>query len=183
MIYVETERLRLRQWQASDYPKFAALNADRRVMAYFPSPLSAKDSDALIVRCHQHIGQYGWGYWAAERRDTSEFIGFIGLTSIANGLPFAPCIDIGWRLAYPHWGQGFATEGARAALEYAFAQVGLREVVSMTAVVNHASEHVMKKLGMHKTEEIFDHPHVDVGHVLRPHVLYRLHRDQWLANQ
>jgi len=74
MSYIETERLVIRQWRDSDKPLFAKLNADPSVMRYFPAILNRLESDAAITRFSRHIDQFGWGFWAADRRDTGEFI-------------------------------------------------------------------------------------------------------------
>ena len=124
MIYVETPRLVLRQWRERDVVPFTSMNADHRVMEYFPDIYSKEKTRSLVARVSQDIIQNSWGFWAAERKDTGEFIGFIGINPVREGVPFAPCVDIGWRLAVKHWQQGFATEGAKAALEYGFDCVG-----------------------------------------------------------
>jgi len=179
MIVVQTNRLVLRQWRDDDRPEFSAMNADPNVMRYFPSTLNAQESDALIDRFSGDIDSAGWGFWAAERIDTGEFIGFIGINYSAEGLPFAPCVDIGWRLAAKHWGLGFATEGARGAMDYAFWQVNLNQLVSMTSVGNTASERVMQKLGMVKQAANFMHPALEDGHSLQEHLLYSITSKQW----
>lgn len=178
---VQTERLILRQWRSTDKPLFSRMNADPRVMEFFPSTLSKIQSDHSVDRFRRHIDDFGWGFWATERVDTAELIGFIGINYSADGLPFAPCVDIGWRLAYRHWGMGFATEGARAARDYAFEHAGLQEIVSMTPTLNVRSEHLMNKLGLIKQPENFFHPKVAQGDPLREHVLYRMYKDQWQA--
>jgi len=179
MIAVQTQRLILRQWREQDRLPFAAMNADPQVMKYFPTTLSSLQSDALVDRFINDIESSGWGFWAAERVDTGEFIGFIGINYSLDGLPFAPCVDIGWRLARQHWGLGFATEGARAVMDYAFDGVNLSAVVSMTPVNNRASEHVMKKIGMRKQRSTFMHPKVADGDPLQEHLLYSVTRKQW----
>jgi ribosomal-protein-alanine N-acetyltransferase/3-dehydroquinate dehydratase/shikimate dehydrogenase len=95
---------------------------------------------------------------------------------------FTPCVEIGWRLARPWWGQGFATEGARAALAYGFECLDLPEIVSFTVPANTRSRRVMEKLGMRYTED-FEHPHIDPGHPLCGHVLYRLSRAEWASER
>jgi len=180
MISLETQRLVLRQWCAEDKPLFAAMNADPVVMQYFPETLSSDQSNALVDRFSNDIESSGWGFWAAERKDIKEFIGFIGINYSADGLPFAPCVDIGWRLATQHWGLGFATEGAKAAMAYAFNQASLNLLVSMTPPSNSASLGVMQKLGMVKKIN-FIHPQVAEGHPLQEHVLYSISRKQWAS--
>lgn len=176
---LNTERLRLRAWQDSDLAAFAALNADPQVMRYFPSPLSAAASETQAAAIRQFMQQHGWGLWAVELPGHVPFIGFVGLAQVGDDLPLSPCVEIGWRLAAAHWGHGYASEAARAALNHAFSQLQLPEVVSFTAVVNHPSRRVMERIGMRCAEEYFDHPRLPPGHRLRRHVVYRLNRQQW----
>jgi RimJ/RimL family protein N-acetyltransferase len=181
-IEFDTERLRLRQWCSADRKPFAALNADPKVMAYFPAPLTRAESDAVADRCQTFISERGWSFWAVETRAESEFIGFVGLHIPAAELPFSPCVEVGWRLAEKHWGKGYATEAARGALRVGFEKLGLLEIVSFTAVGNIRSRAVMEKLGMLESKETFEHPKIPLGHVLREHCLYRLSREKWLTN-
>lgn len=182
LIEFDTPRLRLRQWRAADRKPFAALNADAKVMEFFPALLMPTESDAMADRCEALIAERGWGFWAVETKDTREFIGFVGLHTPAAELPFAPCVEIGWRLAATYWGQGLATEAARGALHVGFERLGLREIVSFAAVGNLRSRAVMERLGMRDTQETFEHPHIPRDHLLRQHCLYRLSRKLWLAN-
>ncbi len=111
---LRTERLYLRRWRATDREPFAALNADPRVMEYFPAPLSPEESEALTSRIEGHFEQHGFGVWAVEIKGTAPFAGFIGLSIPRFEAHFTPCVEIGWRLASEYWGCGYATEGARA---------------------------------------------------------------------
>lgn len=169
----ETERLRLRQWQAADRVPFAALNADARVMEFFPSPLTRDESDALAARCQSLIEVRGWGLWAVETKESQAFIGFVGLHTPAAELPFSPCVEVGWRLACPYWGRGFASEAAREAVRVGFERLGLREIVAFTALGNLRSRAVMERIGM-RLSGTFEHPHVAAETGLRQHCLYRL---------
>ena len=175
VIEVETERLRLRQWKPSDRMPFSALNADSRVMEFFPSPLTSVESDAMADRCQSLIKERGWGFWAAEAKATQEFIGFVGLHTPSAELPFSPCVEVGWRLAFQHWGKGFASEAAREAIRVGFQLLGLREIVSFTTVRNLRSRAVMERLGM-QASGTFEHPQVPESSGLRQHCLYRLAR-------
>jgi RimJ/RimL family protein N-acetyltransferase len=170
---LHTERLLLRQWKASDSAAFAALNADPGVMRYFPALLGRAESDSMAARCSQFIREHGWGLWAAEELASGDFIGFIGLHRTAADLPCAPCVEVGWRLAERFWGRGLATEGARAALQFAFKQLDLAEVVSFTSIRNLRSEAVMQRLGMRRDPSTFAHPSIPAGHWLSEHCLYR----------
>ncbi|MFY9268602.1 MAG: GNAT family N-acetyltransferase [Candidatus Manganitrophaceae bacterium] len=182
LIEFDTDRLRFRQWCAADREPFAALNADPKVMEFYPAPLGRAESDAMASRCETLIAERGWGFWAVEIKNTHGFIGFVGLHIPAPELPFSPCVEVGWRLAAKHWGKGFATEAARGALHIGFERLGLAEIVSFTSAINLRSRAVMLKLGMRETEETFEHPNVPVSSVLRQHCLYRLSNSQWVAN-
>jgi RimJ/RimL family protein N-acetyltransferase len=171
----ETERLRLREWRPEDRAPFAALNADPEVMRWFPGALSRAESDALADRIAAGLSDRGWGLWAVERMRDQEFLGFTGLAPVDFEAPFAPAVEIGWRLARSAWGEGYATEAARRVIRHAFEAMELAELVSFTAVGNERSWRVMERLGMRRDGE-FDHPRLPEGHPLRRHVLYRLAR-------
>ena len=139
---LETPRLLLRRWREEDLEPFAALNADPEVMEHFPSMLSREESDAGVDRVEKHFENHGYGFWAVEVPCQARFIGFIGLAVLAFETSFTPCVEIGWRLARPWWGRGFATEGARAALTHGFDRLGLPEIVSFTVPGNIRSRRV-----------------------------------------
>lgn len=178
MIQLETSRLRLRPWRDEDFAPFAALNADPQVMAHFPATLDRAESDVLAARCQSLIEAQGWGFWATEIKASGDFIGFVGLHRPIAELPFSPCVEIGWRLARPFWGQGYASEAARAALSFAFNDLALAEVVAFTSLENRRSQAVMERLGMRRAEN-FEHPALPPGHPLREHCLYRLAVSAW----
>lgn len=170
-----TPRLRLRPWRESDLAPFAAMNADPLVMEHFAAPLSRQESDAYARRMQAAIEERGWGNWALEVIGGEPFVGFTGLSVPSFEAHFMPCTEIGWRLARSAWGQGLATEAARAALDFGFGELGLAEIVSFTALGNARSVAVMERLGMRRDGE-FDHPRFPDGHRLRRHVLYRISR-------
>jgi len=177
---VTTARLLLRGWRESDRDPFAAMNADPEVARYLPTPLDRASSDALVDRIVAHWAEHGFGLWAIERHDDGAFLGFTGLYRPAFEAHFTPAVEVGWRLAREAWGQGFATEAARAALEFGFETIGLAEIVSFTVPDNERSRRVMERLGMTRDPaEDFDHPRLAPGHPLRRHVLYRLARPDW----
>lgn len=178
---LETERLLLRQWKDSDYPAFARMSADAETMRYFPSVLTDAQSRDIADRCRELIDQRGWGFWAVEVKASNDFAGFIGLHVPSAELPFSPCVEIGWRLARDFWGQGLATEGAQAALDFAFHELSLAEVVAFTTLSNTRSQRVMQRLGMVRSEKTFEHPGLPEGHELRQHVLYRKNQMPELA--
>lgn len=176
-----TERLLIRGWRPQDRAPFAALNADPEVMRHFPAPMTPAESDALADRIEAHFEREGWGLWALEERTSGAFLGFTGLARPVFDAPFTPAVEIGWRLARPAWGHGYASEAARASAAFAFDDVGLQEIVSMAVVANVRSQAVMERLGMRRDPaEDFDHPLVAAPH-LRRHVLYRLRADEWSA--
>lgn len=174
MAELRTPRLVLRQWREADLEPFAALNADLEVMRYFPAPLTREESDALAERARSGISARGWGLWVLELIEGASFIGFVGLAEPRFDAHFTPTVEVGWRLAREQWGQGYATEAARAAVEFGFVELELDEIVSFTSVLNERSRRVMERLGMtHDPADDFPHPLVADG-PLRPHVLYRL---------
>ena len=178
-----TPRLRLRQWQDRDHAAFAAMNADPAVMRYFAGPLSAEDSGRSIDAWQQAFAERGWANWAVELRASSAFIGFVGLSIPRRVFAFSPCVEIGWRLARAHWGQGFATEAALAALKVGFNTLRLDQILSFTSLVNTPSRALMQRIGMTDSGEDFDHPALPEGSRLRRHCLYRLTGDQWRAHR
>ena len=175
MTVLETPRLILRGWRESDREPFATMCADPLVMRHFPAQLSRVECDRMVDSIAAHFDRHGFGLHAVEVRETGAFAGFIGLTVPTFQAHFTPGVEIGWRLAVAYWNRGFATEGAREVLRYAFDVLALREVVSFTVPANFASRRVMEKLGMSRDEaDDFDHPNLPEGHPLRRHVLYRL---------
>lgn len=175
-----TSRLLLRPWREDDRPAFAAMCADPRVMEFFSKTLSREESDAMVERIQSGFAERGWGLWAVEVPGVAPFVGFVGLNVPAFETHFTPCVEIGWRLAVEHWGQGYATEAARAALDYGFKELKLPEIVSFTVPANVRSRGVMERLGFTRDPaEDFDHPVLPEGHRLRRHVLYRMSAERW----
>ena len=175
MYMIQTPRLLLRQWRPEDREPFARMNADPRVMRFFPACLSREESGALADRIVREFEERGWGAYAAELRADGSFLGFIGLSVPGFEAHFTPCVEIGWRLAAPYWNRGLATEGASAVVRHAFDVLGLAEIVSFTTECNLPSRRVMEKIGMTRDPaDDFNHPSLPEGHTLRPHVLYRL---------
>jgi ribosomal-protein-alanine N-acetyltransferase len=170
-------RLILRPWQDSDRAPFAAMSADPLVMQHLiPMPTRA-ESDAWIDRQIAHQAKHGMCFWATELAQTGAFIGAVGLLPIGYEAHFAPAVEIGWRVARPFWGQGYAPEAAARAIAYGFGALGLTEIVANTAPANENSQRVMLKLGMTRNPaDDFDHPRLSEGNPLRRQVLYRLAR-------
>jgi 3-dehydroquinate dehydratase/shikimate dehydrogenase len=180
---LRTERLLLRAWRQTDRAHYARMNADPRVMEFFPATQTREESDAMADRIDAHFTEHGYGIWAVEVPGEADFIGFVGLWHTTFEASFTPCLEVGWRLASEFWGRGYAPEGARASLKFAFETLGRDEVVSFTAPANTRSRRVMEKIGMQRDEQgDFDHPRVPDGHPLKRHVLYRLKRSDWASS-
>jgi RimJ/RimL family protein N-acetyltransferase len=173
-------RVRLRPWRDDDADAFAALNADPEVMRHFAAPLSRAESDAMLGRVRAHEAEHGFCFWAAERREDARLVGFCGLQRVPFEARFAPAVEIGWRLFPAFWGLGLAREAAEVALGGAFGPLGLAEVVAFTVPANGRSWGLMRRLGM-LPDGAFEHPRLPEGHPLRPHLLYRLRREDWHA--
>jgi RimJ/RimL family protein N-acetyltransferase len=170
---IETERLILRNWRASDLEPWVAMNADPEVMRYFPSTLAPRESEAVMARAQGHIDEHGFGFWAIERRDDGAFLGFTGLIRLKDDNPLAPGIETGWRLARHAWGRGYASEAAAASLKHGFEQLGFKSIVAFTATTNLPSQAVMNRIGMMRREDLdFDHPALPKGHPLERHVVW-----------
>ncbi len=190
LIELSTARLHLRAPRADDAPALATLNGDPEVMEHFPSVLTREESDRALGRLRDHFDAHGWGMWflsptaslAAElpaQWHHPRFLGICGLQHAPFAAPGQRLVEVGWRLAAPLWRRGLVTEAATAALDLAFRDLGLDEVVACTVPGNRRSRAVMERLGMrHDPDGDFEHPRVPEGHALRRHVLYRLPRHE-----
>ena len=177
---LSTERLVLGTWSDQDTEALLELSTDPEVMRHFPAPGTREQIEALVARHRANLASGRPGLYAVRVAATGTSIGFVGLATPSFEAPFMPCVEIGWRLARHAWGQGYATEAARAVLGHGFGTLGLDEIVSFTTVANRPSIAVMQRLGMHRDPaEDFDHPSVPEGHPVRPHVLYRLTAEEW----
>jgi RimJ/RimL family protein N-acetyltransferase len=171
-----TGRLRLRAFSDEDRVPFAAMNGDPEVMEHFPATLSRADSDAFVDRILERWAADGHGHWAVEREEDGRFLGFAGIARLA----WLETPEIGWRFARFAWGHGYATEAARAALAWGFESLGLPEIVSVTTIRNERSMRVMERIGMTRNAaDDFLHPALPEDSPLRPHVMYRLRREDW----
>lgn len=182
---METRRLILRPWTVEDYAPFARLNADPEVMEFLPARLDRAGSDALVSRIADHFAAHGFGLWVVEAKDGSApFVGCVGLLRAPEGLPFAPALELAWRLDQAFWGRGYASEAAALCLETAFRDLGAEEAVAYTVPANIRSRKVMERIGLVRDwQGDFDHPALPEGHRLRRHVLYRLSRARWVRRQ
>src|ERR1700730_15484901 len=176
MAEISTERLIMRGWRESDLAPWAAMNADPEVRQYLGPLLTFEQASAWVLNFQDDLDRYGFGFWALEVRASGAFIGFTGLGTVEEEMPFTG-IELAWRLARPAWGHGYATEAALAALEYGFDIRGLPEIVAVTMAGNLRSRAVMRRIGMTSDlAEDFDDPDVDEGPLSR-HVVYRKLRE------
>jgi RimJ/RimL family protein N-acetyltransferase len=170
---ITTPRLILRPWRDSDLAPFAEQNADPEVMRFLGGPITRAQSDAYARRAQDHLATTGFCKWAVQAPGIAPFIGAVGLSRVRFEASFTPAVEIAWRLNRHYWGEGYATEAARATIEDGFQRIGLPQIVAMTALINIPSARVMQRLGMIRSIE-FDYPNHPEGSPLRQHILYRL---------
>lgn len=181
---LETERLLLRRWKTKDRMHFAAINADPEVMEHFPAPLTPEESDHLVRRIDRQFEEFGFGLWAVEIKWAKKFIGFSGLAVPTFQTHFTPAVEVGWRFAKDQWGSGYATEAAKAVLDFGFGDAGLEQILSWTVPANERSTQVMERLGMQRAPDLdFDHPRLLHDDRLRRHIVYRMTRAEWSESQ
>ncbi|MCF8453923.1 MAG: GNAT family N-acetyltransferase [Pedobacter sp.] len=169
----KSERLGFRNWLGSDIELMAKINTDEKVMEFFPGIVSKDQTIEFIEKMQKQFTEQGFCYFAVDKLENNEFIGFIGLSEKSFEAEFTPCIDIGWRLSSEEWNKGYATEGAKRCLEYANEVLKLEKIVSIAPKINVKSERVMKKIGMEKFME-FEHPLLINDERLRDCVLYQI---------
>jgi RimJ/RimL family protein N-acetyltransferase len=158
-----TERLVLRAWEERDLRSYARIVGDPDVMCYLGSGLLFRVRNRLTavlpfvaeVEARRRIGglrghwkRWGFGEWAVEEAATGTLVGQIGLVAQPDWTADPANVEVGWTLARSAWGQGYATEGGRAALGFAFEELGLERIVSIARVENERSQRVMQRLGM-----------------------------------
>lgn len=166
-----SDRLGFRNWREDDIQEMIDINSDAEVMAFFPSIQDEQQTIAFIKRMQNQFHERGYCYYAVDRLDKEVFIGFIGLSWQTYQADFTPCVDIGWRLKKTEWNQGFATEGAKRCLDYAFKELEIKTVFAIAPKVNVKSIRIMEGIGMTKVSE-FQHPYLQDDERLRDCVLY-----------
>jgi len=178
MKIIETERLILRTWEEGDEAIYYQINQDPKVIEFLLGPLTHERVKAFSKSCNYEIEESGYGLFAAEIKETGEMIGFIGLTKVPFESHFTPAIEVGWRLGSNYWGNGYASEGARACLAFAFEELSMSEIVSFTASKNQRSYRVMERIGMKRDMEgDFYHPKLPITHPLAKHILCRISKE------
>jgi RimJ/RimL family protein N-acetyltransferase len=168
-----SERLGFRAWHPTDLEAMSAINADEEVMRYFESTISKAETRAFINRMNRELKETGHCYFAVEILESETLIGCIGLSKKNFKSDFTPCVDIGWRLGSEFWGKGYATEGAKRCLEYAFSELNIHRVFAITPVVNKPSVRVMEKIGMEK-HSTFIHPNLKETGRLNPCFAFKM---------
>jgi len=177
MTILETERLRLRTWLPEDVEAYYELNQDPHVREFLPFPVTRERAAQFAADMNERFEKERYTLWAVEEKASGAFIGYVGLSLLLETFPFAPGIEIGWRLAYPYWGKGYATEAAIAVRDYAFDILGVDEIFSFTAPANARSQRVMEKIGLQRViGGDFAHPRLPADHPLSMHVLYKIKR-------
>ena len=174
---IKTPRLLLRHWQDTDLEPWVAMNLDPRVTEFFPRPLPRDMALTQAETMRRKLDDLGYGWWVVDIPGVTPFAGIVCLQEVSFESHFTPAHEVGWRFASEFWHRGYATEGARGALDYGFTTLGLNEIVALTASINLPSRRVMERLGMkHDPADDFDHPKIGKGHSLERHVLYKLAR-------
>lgn len=180
MRIIETARLTLRTWKKKDADAYFLINQDPKVLEFLPGPLTIEKIYEFIDRCNIQQKRYGYTLWATELKETDELIGFIGLNYTDWKAHFTPAVEIGWRLGSQYWGKGYATEGAKTALDYGFNKCGLKEIVSFTVPDNKRSIKLMERLNLKQDfKGDFIHPKLPTNHRLSKHVLYRIRKKDY----
>ncbi|MFZ1990321.1 MAG: GNAT family N-acetyltransferase [Alphaproteobacteria bacterium] len=169
---LETERLILRRWRPEDREPFAAINGDPEVGYWLGGVITRERSDGSIARAEASFEEKGFGRWAVERRSDGALIGWTGIMTVWPEYPFSG-VEIGWRLTRSAWGQGYASEAARAALKDGFERVGFSEILAYTTLSNHRSMRVMERISMTRDPaRDFDHPLLARDHPMSRHMLF-----------
>ncbi len=167
-----SERLGFRNWNLTDVDKMHEINSDEKVMEFFPSISTKEQTIQFVERMKKQYKNKGFCYFAVDKLEDNEFIGFIGLSEQTYKAEFTPCIDIGWRIKSSEWNKGFASEGATKCLDYALNQLELENVYSIAPKINTKSEHIMTKIGLKKQYE-FEHSLLTDNDRLKTCVLYK----------
>ena len=167
-----SDRLGFRNWTTTDIDKMHKINSDEKVMEFFPGIPTKEQTTEFVKRMISQLDDKGFCYFAVDKLDDNEFIGFIGLSEQTYEADFTPCVDIGWRIKSSEWNKGFASEGAKKCLDYALNELKLENVYSIAPKINIKSEHIMTKIGLKKQYE-FEHSLLTNNDRLKTCVLYK----------
>jgi len=175
---IETERLLLRSWRDADHIPFFEMCQSPAVMACLGGIATGEQVEAAIARIHACEAENGYCFWALERKSDGAFLGFCGLKIAQEGeAPVTGEIEIGWRLRQQDWGKGYAREAALASLRWAWANLDVPRVISMTVPANRRSWGLMERIGMMRRPDLdFGHPLFPENHPLNRHIVYAADR-------
>ena len=175
----ETERLRLRNWDATDLDEFVLHTNTPAVMRWLGGVWPRDRHEAAFGRIKAYEREHGHTFWIVERKSDGALLGFCGLKRVnSEGAPNPGDFEVGWRLREDAWGQGYAKEAAIASLDIAFDQFGASHVVALTIPANEPSQGLMKRLGMVRREDM-DFESADVPEGMGPVVVYRTDAIDW----
>ena len=182
--HLETERLILREWREADIDPFHAICSDPLVMATLGPLLTRVEVAALIARMQRLQSELGHCFWAMERKDDRQLIGWCGVIRGSLATPIAAMLEAGWRMTPAAWGKGYVTEAAIASVQWAFDHQDDDAVWAITTTENRASRAAMERLGMEYLPGLdFDHPKLAADSPLLSHVTYRIKRNLWAGNR
>jgi RimJ/RimL family protein N-acetyltransferase len=170
---IQTDRLVLRPAVDADRDAIAALNAHPKVGKWLGGVRDRAASDAFVDRVQAHEAEHGFGFWVAECKTSGRVVGMTGLWWVPPEMNMKPAVEIGWRFHPEAWGNGYATEAAKAALSYGLEVLKQPEIIAFTARTNLASQSVMRRIGMAQDPaRDFDHPGLAQDDPLKQHVVF-----------
>ena len=175
MKQLETLRLYLRAWKNTDAQKYFEINQDPKVIEFLPGSLTMEKVEKFLVDMNFRLQEYDYTFWAVEEKSSGELMGFCGFQAVSFEAPFSPTVEIGWRLGAQYWGKGYATEAAKACIDYGFEILKWSKIVSFTVPKNLRSQSVMKKIGMQFCGN-FNHPKLEKNHPLYEHIWYEIEK-------
>ncbi len=180
-IIAETERLRLRNWDAEDLDEFIRHTNTEAVMRWLGGVWNRDKHESGFGRIKSYERDYGHTLWIVERKSDGALLGFCGLKRVnSEGAPNPGDFEVGWRLREDAWGQGYAKEAAIESLDLAFDRYGAAHVVALTITPNEASQGLMRRLGMTRRADM-DFPSTDVPADMQPVVVWRMDAVEWPA--
>jgi RimJ/RimL family protein N-acetyltransferase len=183
-VFLETERLLLRQFTLDDVDNLVTLDGDPEVMRYInggrATPRAEIEHDYLPAFLGYYERFSGYGFWAAIAKSTGEFLGWFHFRPGPGGPPDEP--ELGYRLRRSAWGKGYATEGSKALIEKGFSELGARRVFATTMAVNLGSRRVMEKAGLRFVRTFFQEWPDHIEGAEQGDVEYALTREEWASS-
>jgi RimJ/RimL family protein N-acetyltransferase len=175
---VHTQRLTLRDWRDADREPWAAMGRDPEVMVHLGPLMDRTQADAAFNRLRRFQATLGHTFWALERRESGEFLGFCGLKIIPENITgLEDVVEIGWRLRRDAWGKGYAREAATASLQWGWDNLPVDRIAAITTPANSRSWGLMQRLGMTRRHDLdFHHPALAPDDPLAPHIAYEIFR-------